>query len=378
MEVCCPSVNESIFKNMYVRKIYLEGFRNYEKEEAEFSRNINMIFGENAQGKTNLLESIYFTSFGKSFRTVRDRDMIGFGRDYCRVKADYIIEDEEEKAEIALAKDGRKAAKINGRKVERISEMINTFLVVIFSPEDLKIVKDEPEKRRNFIDRELCQLKFSYYESLSSYKKILNQRNSYLKEKNIDDMLLDIWDEKLAEEGSKIIHHRNDFIKRLSVISSGIHERITNGKEISNIEYQPSVLFYDDIKEQKNIFLSNLLSTRERDKEHGNTQKGPHKDDIDIKIKGKSTRRYGSQGQQRTVALSMKLAEIELINEDKNDYPVLLLDDVFSELDIERQRYLVDYLKKMQVFITSAEISDKMTDFFPDSRKIEVKSGSLI
>ena len=124
MEVCCPSVNESIFKNMYVRKIYLEGFRNYEKEEAEFSRNINMIFGENAQGKTNLLESIYFTSFGKSFRTVRDRDMIGFGRDYCRVKADYIIEDEEEKAEIALAKDGRKAAKINGRKVERISEMI--------------------------------------------------------------------------------------------------------------------------------------------------------------------------------------------------------------------------------------------------------------
>ena len=211
----------------------------------------------------------------------------------------------------------------------------------------------------------------------------INRGTFYLHYDNTSEVLDELFDDAcFITEAVSLLESdedlRNDFIKRLSVISSGIHERITNGKEISNIEYQPSVLFYDDIKEQKNIFLSNLLSTRERDKEHGNTQKGPHKDDIDIKIKGKSTRRYGSQGQQRTVALSMKLAEIELINEDKNDYPVLLLDDVFSELDIERQRYLVDYLKKMQVFITSAEISDKMTDFFPDSRRIEVKSGSLI
>ena len=363
---------------MYIKELKLKDFRNYKDLAIDFDKRVNLITGQNAQGKTNLIESLYMSSMGRSFRTNQDAEMIRFGQDSCYIK---VLADKEftsTKVEILLSSNMKKAIKKDGSSIRRTADLIDNIIIVIFSPDDLKIVKDEPEKRRNFIDRELCQLKFSYYESLSSYKKILNQRNSYLKEKNIDDMLLDIWDEKLAEEGSKIIHHRNDFIKRLSVISSGIHERITNGKEISNIEYQPSVLFYDDIKEQKNIFLSNLLSTRERDKEHGNTQKGPHKDDIDIKIKGKSTRRYGSQGQQRTVALSMKLAEIELINEDKNDYPVLLLDDVFSELDIERQRYLVDYLKKMQVFITSAEISDKMTDFFPDSRRIEVKSGSLI
>jgi DNA replication and repair protein RecF len=241
----------------------------------------------------------------------------------------------------------------------------------------MKIVKDEPERRRNFIDRELCQLRYSYFESLSDYKKILSQRNSYLKERNIDDALLEIWDEKLAEEGSKIIRHRKKFTDRLSVISSGIHEKITNGKEISRIEYQPSVSYYEDEEEQKKVFLSELLASRDRDKEHGNTFKGPHKDDIDIKIAGKSTRRYGSQGQQRTAALSMKLAEIELIKEDKDDYPVLLLDDVFSELDIERQKYLIDHLSKMQVFITSAELSEKMKGFFPESRKIEVKNGSI-
>lgn len=362
---------------MYIKSINLESFRNYNSEEAKFSENINMITGENAQGKTNLLESIYFTSFGKSFRTNKDKEMIMLGRDYCRVSADYIIDGDDEKAEVALSRDGRKAVKISGRKVDKISELINSFLTVIFSPEDLKIVKDEPEKRRRFIDSELCQLSLAYYEDLSSYKRILSQRNMYLKSDNVDDTMLDIWDERLAHHGSGIIRKRNDFINRLSGISENIHSNITNGKEISKIEYDPSIESKEDKEEQKDYFIEELKKSRTRDIEHGNTNIGPHRDDIDIKISGMSTRRFGSQGQQRTVALSMKLAEIELIKEEKDDYPVLLLDDVFSELDTERQRYLIEYLKKMQVFITSAEISEKVESFFPGSRKIIVNNGTI-
>jgi DNA replication and repair protein RecF len=362
---------------MYIKSIKLESFRNYSSEGAEFSENINMITGENAQGKTNLLESIYFTSFGKSFRTNRDKEMIMLGRDYCRVSADYVVDGDDERAEVALSRDGRKAVKISGRKVEKISELINSFLTVIFSPEDMKIVKDEPEKRRRFIDSELCQLSLAYYEDLSKYKKILAQRNMYLKSGSIDETMLDIWDESLADHGSRIIRKRKDFIGRLSGISENIHSNITNGKENSKIEYDSQIEYRDDPGEQKELFLKELKNNRQRDIEHGSTHRGPHRDDIDIKIDGMSTRRFGSQGQQRTVALSMKLAEIELIKEEKDDYPVLLLDDVFSELDVERQRYLVEYLKRMQVFITSAEISEKMEGFFPDSRKIIINKGTI-
>ena len=363
---------------MYIEKIELEGFRNYEKVETEFHKNINIITGENAQGKTNLLESIYFTSFGKSFRAARDREMIGFEKDYCRVSALYVKDDEKEKLDIALSKDGRKSAMIDGRNIERISELINDHYAVIFSPEDLKIVKDEPEKRRKFIDSELCQLSFSYFNSLSKYKKILSQRNSYLKEKNIDDSLLGVWDENLAEEGCKIILKRKEFIERLSEISSNIHNNITDGRENPEIEYKSSIPFIEERNELKDLFLKSLNKSRERDIYNGNTGYGPHKDDIEIKIKGKSTRKYASQGQQRTVALSLKLAEIELIKEEKGDYPILLLDDVFSELDEGRQRYLVDYLDMMQVFITAAEVPEKILKTFPESKKIKIQSGKII
>lgn len=367
---------------MYIEKIELEGFRNYDKEETEFHKNINIITGENAQGKTNLLESIYFTSFGKSFRAGRDREMIGFGKDYCRVSALYVKDDEneieKEKVDIALSKDGRKAARIDGRNVEKISELISDYYSVIFSPEDLKIVKDEPEKRRKFIDGELCQLSFSYFNALTNYKKILSQRNSYLKENNIDDSLLSVWDESLSEEGSKIIVSRKAFIERLSKISEEIHSNITDGKEMPEIEYDSNIPFSENREEVKELFLERLKDSREKDIYNGNTAAGPHKDDIEIKIKGKSTRKYASQGQQRTVALSLKLAEIELIKEEKGDYPILLLDDVFSELDEGRQRYLVDYLEMMQVFITAAEIPEKILKTFPESKKIVIKEGKII
>ena len=366
---------------MYIEKMEIEGFRNYEKEEAFFHKNINIIKGENAQGKTNLLESIYFTSFGKSFRTSKDREMIGFEKEFCRVNACYVSEEDEEEREnlvIALARDGRKSAQINGRTVDRISEIINNHYAVIFSPEDLKIVKDEPERRRNFIDSEICQLSFSYFNALSKYKKILLQRNTYLKERNIDENLLDVWDENLAEEGSKIIIRRRNFIEKLSEISRDIHNNITDGKENPETEYESNIPLKENREELKDVFLECLKYSRERDIQFGNTSRGPHKDDIDIKIKEKSTRHFASQGQQRTVALSLKLAEIELIKEEKGQYPILLLDDVFSELDEGRQRYLVDYLDMMQVFITAAEVPEKIIKYFPDSKKLTIKEGHIM
>ena len=365
---------------MYIEKIEIEGFRNYENEKAEFHKNINIITGENAQGKTNLLESIYFTSFGKSFRTSKDREMIGFEKDYLRVSACYVDEEDEEEREnmvIALARDGRKSAQINGRTVERISEIINNHYAVIFSPEDLKIVKDEPERRRNFIDSEICQLSFSYFNALSKYKKILLQRNMYLKERNIDENLLEVWDENLSEEGARIIVKRKEFIDRLSLISNKIHSNITDGKENPTTVYESNIPLIGSKDEIKEEFLLCLTNARERDIQMGNTSRGPHKDDIDIRIKDKSTRKFASQGQQRTVALSLKLAEIELIKEEKGQYPILLLDDVFSELDEGRQRYLVDYLDMMQVFITAAEVPEKIIKYFPDSKKITVKEGHI-
>ena len=363
---------------MYIKRVSVVNFRNYSEESAEFSEKLNMIIGENAQGKTNLLESIYFTSFGKSFRSSRDRDMIKIGKDFCRVSADYVKDDDELKVDVALSKEGKKAAKIDGRKVDKISELISGFFVVVFSPEDLKIVKEEPEKRRNFIDREICQLSFSYYNSLRDYKKILHQRNTYLKEPNINESLLEIWDDNLANEGSKIISKRKKFIDDLSGISEHIHSGITNGKEISHIEYDPSIKYIEDPEEQKKEFLRVLKEYRSKDLEYGNTYKGPHKDDIDIKIDGRSTRRFGSQGQQRTVALSMKLAEIELIKEEKGEYPILLLDDVFSELDEERQKYLLKYLDRMQVIITAAERPDELIEVFPDSNIININNGKIL
>ena len=362
---------------MYLEKIKLENFRNYESEEIDFHKNINIITGDNAQGKTNLLESIYFSSFTRSFRTSSDKEMIGFGKDFCRVCSSYSKNDETEEVEIAMNREGKKTAKVNGVKVDKLRDVVSDYYVIVFSPEDMKIVKDEPEKRRNFLDREICQMSIGYLESLAKYKKLLLQRNAYLKEDIHDNALLDIWDENLAEEGAKIMIKRKDFVDKLSAISEDIHVSITDGKEIPMIEYRPNIEYRKDPEEQKEIFLDLLSDNRQRDIMQGNTANGPHKDDLDIMIEGVSTRKYGSQGQQRTAALSLKLAEIELIKEEKGEYPILLLDDVLSELDEKRQRFLVDHLEKTQIFITAAEVPEDIIKYFPENRKIEIEKGKV-
>ena len=278
-------------------------------------------------------------SLGKSFRTAKDSEMIGFGCNMARVKTVSCRSDRDVTVEIGLVKN-KKSLKIDGVRMKKTSDLLENVYIVVFSPDDLKIVKEEPEKRRRFIDRELCQLKPVYFDSISKYRKILAQRNFLLKEEKPDMSMLDIWDEELSGYGARIIKERAAFIDKLREISSGIHSDLTENRENLEIEYESDIDVRDNIKDQKDIFYETLCS-------------GPHRDDIRIMVNGVDVRSFGSQGQQRSAALSLKLAEIKLIFEETGEKPVLLLDDVLSELDRVRQRQLITSFGDIQIFITS-------------------------
>ncbi len=359
---------------MYIKEIELKDFRNYENLKVQFHNKVNIFLGHNAQGKTNLLESIYITSMGKSFRTGKDRDMVRFGADFFRVKATAFKEDDLV-VEMAVTKEGKKGVKIDGVKATKITQLLDNVYIVIFSPEDLRIVKDEPEKRRKFIDRELSQIKPSYFNNLNHYKKVLAQRNAYLKEYEIDENILDIWDMQLAEYGSKIIEARTEFIKKLNVISSKIHKDITNKKEELEVIYEPNVEFS---KNHKEIFFMKMKLNRKHDIRRKTTTIGPHKDDLKLISNGIDIRNFGSQGQQRTAALSLKLSEIKLIEEETGENPVLLLDDVLSELDRERQNYLINSLSDIQVFITTTELSEEVEKSLGNIKYFDIENGKII
>lgn len=359
---------------MYIKEIELKDFRNYKELKVSFSQNVNIFLGNNAQGKTNLLEGIYLNAMARSFKTSRDRDMIRFGEDYCRIRTLSVIDDEEQKTEIVIAKNGKKAVKLDGVKINRTSELLDRIFIIIFSPEDLKIVKDEPEKRRKFIDRELCQINPGYYSDLGNYKKALKQRNTYLKEHDIEASILDIWDYELAKYGSKVILKRKNFIDKINVISSRIHDSISGGNEQLEIKYEPNVQFTEDTEHD---FYEILVAGRNEDIKNRNTGRGPHKDDLRISGNGIDFRKFGSQGQQRTAALSLKLSEIKLIEEETGEKPVLLLDDVLSELDNDRQTYLINSLGENQMFITTADLSGKVAKSLPQGKVFKIVSGSI-
>lgn len=359
---------------MYIKELQLKDFRNYESLEVQFHNGVNIFLGQNAQGKTNLLESIYITSMGKSFRTGKDRDMIRFGSDFFRVKVT-AVKEEELIVELAVNRDGKKGIKIDEIKARKMSELLENIYIVIFSPEDLSIVKDEPEKRRKFIDRELCQIKPSYYVNLNRYKKVLAQRNAYLKEYDIDEGVLDIWDMQLAEYGSKIIEHRKEFVKKLNIISGSIHKDITNKKENIEVIYEPNIEYCNNLQE---IYYKELKLNRSNDIKRRNTGKGPHKDDLKLLSNGIDIRHFGSQGQQRTAALSLKLSEIKLIKEETGENPILLLDDVLSELDRERQNFLINSLEDTQIFITTTEISEEVESSLGNIKYFIIENGKII
>ena len=358
---------------MYIKSLKLENFRNYDNLSATFHPGVNILIGDNAQGKTNLIEAIYMMSFAKSFRTRKEREIISFDRNYARIDA--VIEaDDGEQPFSMLIKPDSKYISCDGVKISKMTDLLEKVYVVIFSPEDLKLVKDSPDRRRKFIDRELSKLRPSYYENLYNYKKVLKQRNAYLKEDSIQPDILKIWDYKLAEYGAEIIKKRKDFVKKIEKVSSDIHSSITSGKETLTVEYEANIPYSENLME---VFMAETEKTLEKDLQQRSTSRGPHKDDLKICINGVDIRHFGSQGQQRTAALSLKLAEIKLIRELTGEDAVLLLDDVLSELDRNRQSYLVNCLNSVQIFITTTEISEEVAGSFPDGITYRIKNGTI-
>lgn len=362
---------------MYFKELYLENFRNYENQKVEFSEKVNLITGENAQGKTNLIEGLYIMSIGKSFRTPRDNDMIRFGSSIARVRTISVIDGDDTEVEICLIKN-KKSIKIDGINIKKITDLLKNILIVVFSPDDLRIVKEEPARRRAFMDRELCQLKPVYYDDLSRYRKTLDQRNAYLRSGNSDEIMLNIWDEELAARGARIVGERARFVEKLDVISRNIHQSISDGREELRLDYESSVLGESSDDDLKENFLGLLRSCRQRDEERGNTLYGPHHDDIKIVINGTDVRKFGSQGQQRSAALSLKLAEIEFIFQETGEKPVLLLDDVLSELDRVRQKKLITSFEDVQIFITATYIDEEILADLPDRAVFSVDGGRVV
>ena len=337
---------------MYIKKIKLQNFRNYEQLELDLNKNINIIYGENAQGKTNIIESIFLCAFGKSFRTSKEKEMIKFNEEKSLVEAFYQKKDRDGKIKIELG--NKKQISLNGIKIKKLSELLGNINIVIFTPEDINILRDGPAKRRRFLDMMIGQLRPNYVYNLNMYTKTIEQRNNYLrqiKEENKPEEMLEIWDEKLAEYGEKVYIYRKEFIEKIYNKINEIHGNITDNKETLKIEFISNC-------DNKEKYLKLLKERRKLDIIKGFTTKGIHRDDFVIYINGKEVNIYGSQGQNRTVVLSLKIAELNVIYEEIGEYPILLLDDFMSELDEVRRKNFLNNIKNTQVILTCTEKID--------------------
>ena len=334
---------------MWINDIKLKNFRNYNNKEIKLHENINVFFGENAQGKTNIIESIFLSSIGKSFRTNKEKELIKFNEENAIIEIAFSKKDRDGKIKIEIGT--KKQIYLNGIKLKKLSELLGNINVVIFTPDDINILKGGPQNRRKFLDVMISQLRPNYMHTLSLYLKTLEQRNNYLKQikmENKEENLLDIWDEKLVEYGIKIYEYRKEYIDKIQEKIKKIHKDITQNKEEIEIKY------FSEANTRQN-FLNELKSRRKLDIIKGFTTKGVHRDDFMIYINGKEVEIYGSQGQNRTAVLSLKLAELQVIYDDIGEYPILLLDDFMSELDSKRRKNFLDNIKNIQVIITCTE-----------------------
>ncbi|MBE7092274.1 MAG: DNA replication/repair protein RecF [Clostridiales bacterium] len=336
---------------MYLNKLQLWNFRSYENLELNFPKGITILYGDNGQGKTNIVEAIYLLCTGKSHRTNREFDMIHFDKPWARVRIENYQRDGKHTVDMVLARGQKKRILVNGLAISRISEILGQLSGVIFSPEDLDLIKEGPQKRRRFMDIELSQVSKNYFYALNEYNKVLEQRNSLLKETNKESDLF-VWDTLLAQRAVPIIKARRDFCKRLQPKVNQMHKYLSSNKEDLYCEYKDSINDREDIE---NAIMEILEKNHETDLKRGFTTVGPHKDDIIIKLGETDLRYYGSQGQQRTATLALKLTELEMMKEDLGEYPVLLLDDVLSELDPTRQKLLLNKIKDVQTIITVAQ-----------------------
>lgn len=367
---------------MLVRGISLCNYRNYKNLQLEFHPSLNILIGENAQGKTNVLESVFYAATGKSHRTNYDDDLVLWGEKYFNICLLGEKRSGKQRIDIITRTDGKKILKVNGQHKKKLSELIGTINVVLFSPEDMMLVKGGPSVRRRFLDIEISQTSPFYCYSLANYNKLLTQRNNLLKsvrEKKEKSDMIDIWDEQLVEYGVNIIKKRSEVIEKLIPLAGSIHKTITEGREELGLSYKPSI-DVKKVKEEniKDCFLRKLKENRNMEIIKGITTVGPHRDDIDLKIGETDIKSFGSQGQQRTAALSLKLSEVEFMKMETGEYPILLLDDVMSELDAGRQRFLMESVKdKIQTFITSTGVTNVFEPVIGRSRIFEGKNGKI-
>ncbi len=352
---------------MIIKNISLVDYRNIKKLNIDLSPDVNVFYGDNAQGKTNILESMYMCATGRSQRTHISRELICFGCDSAHIQLTVKKDKFTDKINIHIKSNNKKGIAINNIPVRNVNELFGTVNIIFFSPEDLNLVKEGPSYRRKYMDIELCQLSRLYANNLSRYYRILKERNLLLKKKN-DAVTLDVYDSQLVEYGKKIIADRIKFISDLNKRANLIHKDITSEKEKLDVKYIFNVSEED--------FEKKLFSSREKDIYYGTTSVGIHKDDLVFNINGINARDYGSQGQQRTVCLSLKLAEVEMVEKITGYKPILLLDDVLSELDRSRQLYILNSIKGVQTIITSTGIED-IKENIENIRIFNVKNGEV-
>lgn len=357
---------------MWIKSVEGKNFRNYRALSIELDKGINLLYGDNAQGKTNILEIIYICSTSRSHRGSKDKELILFGEEEAHLRLFVYKRKDLHKIDIHYKRNGKKGIAIDGVPVKKASEMFGYLNVVMFSPDDLAVVKNGPAERRRFLDKEICQIDPVYMDDLGRYNKILDQRNRLLKEIPFRSSLLDtldVWDEQLVNYGNRITEKRKEFIKNTGALCRDIHENLTSGKEIMELEYEENV--------SPENFMDKLKESRERDIHTSQTNKGPHRDDFCIKANNIDLRTFGSQGQQRSAAVSLKLSEIEMIKNKTGEDPVLLLDDVLSELDGSRQESLLKEITNIQTVITGTGIDDLIKNNLNIGKKYFVKEGTI-
>lgn len=357
---------------MIIKSIELHDFRNYENMKIEFQQGINILYGDNAQGKTNILEAAFLSGTTKSHKGSKDREMIRFDQQEAHIRTLVEKGKGEYRIDLHLKKRESKGIAINGVPIRKASELFGFLNIIFFSPEDLNIIKNGPAERRRFLDAEICQLDKIYLSDLTRYNKALAQRNRLLKEIEEKEELLptlSIWNEQLVEYGKRVIRRRKLFVEELNQMISPIHENLTGEKEHLILQYEP------DTKEKE--FEIELAAAEQRDLRQLSTSVGPHRDDLKFQINDIDIRRFGSQGQQRTSALSLKLAEIELVKKTIHEKPVLLLDDVLSELDENRQNFLLKSIGDIQTMITCTGLEEFVKNRVPVDRVFYVKEGKI-
>ena len=369
---------------MKLTNLQLQNFRNYESVQLEFTDGVHVFIGENAQGKTNLMESIYALAMTKSHRTTNDKELIGWNKEFATIKGTVEKTTTKTNLELQFSKKG-KIAKVNYLEQKRLSSYLGNLNVILFAPENLTLVKGSPQNRRKFVDMELGQMSSLYLYDLVEYNRVLKQRNTYLKQlaikKKQPDEYLDVLSEMLSELASKIVFHRLDFMKQLEALAIPIHDQLSLGREKFSVSYQATIPLEDGLtpSQMKEIYMNQFKKNQTREADQATTLIGPHRDDLIFYLNEVPVQTYGSQGQQRSTVLSLKLAEIELMKLSTGEYPLLLLDDVLSELDDDRQTHLIKAIEnKVQTFITTTSLDGIKQQFINEPVVIPIEKGTIL